>query len=262
MTAQSMNYTGRIDIELNEVSATYREENGQCVLTINWLLGHYNLNKTCQLYLSLEGDQTSESRRFDLGLLGDGQGERVLTFAQMRNPELVKLRLKVVETNLDGIPLIKAQGDKISPVNLNADNRSRSFLKMVSSPDLTVPWRVEFPNDEPTLMISEREDLYQKLRNKSQLFEPLVLADVVRQVFIWMANSELAYGDEILKEWLLFFERLLCPQGFIQKDRSNEDDYEDVMEMANVVSEEFAKKYEFNQSISSIIDAEEQSRNG
>jgi hypothetical protein len=65
-----------------------------------------------------------------------------------------------------------------------------------------------------------------------------------------------------LKEWLLFFERLLCPQGFIQKDRSNEDDYEDVMEMANVVSEEFAKKYEFNQSISSIIDAEEQSRNG
>ena len=123
MTAQSMNYTGRIDIELNEVSATYREENGQCVLTINWLLGHYNLNKTCQLYLSLEGDQTSESRRFDLGLLGDGQGERVLTFAQMRNPELVKLRLKVVETNVDGIPLIKAQGDKISPVNLNADNR-------------------------------------------------------------------------------------------------------------------------------------------
>jgi hypothetical protein len=34
------------------------------------------------------------------------------------------------------------------------------------------------------------------------------------------------------------------------------------MEMANVVSEEFAKKYEFNQSISSIIDAEEQLRNG
>jgi len=143
MTANSINYTGRIDIELNEVSATYREDNGQCLITISWLLGHYGLNKTCQLFLSLEGDQTSESRRFDLGLLGDGQGERILTFAQIRNPELIKLRLKVVETNLEGIPLIKAQGDKITPVNLNADNRSRSFLKMISSPDLTVPWRVE-----------------------------------------------------------------------------------------------------------------------
>ena len=262
MTANSINYTGRIDIEVNEVSATYREDNGQCLITISWLLGHYGLNKTCQLFLSLEGDQTSESRRFDLGLLGDGQGERVLTFAQIRNPELIKLRLKVVESNLDGIPLIKAQGDKIAPVNLNADNRSRSFLKMVSSPDLTVPWRVEFRNDEPVLMISEREDLFQKLRNKSQLFEPLVLADVVRQVFIWMATSDLSYSDEILKEWVLFFERLSCPQGFVQTERSHEDDYEEIMEMANIVSEEFAKKYGFIESISSIIDVEEQSGNG
>jgi len=261
MTANSINYTGRIDIELNEVNATYREDNGQCLITISWLLGHYGLNKTCQLFLSLEGDQTSESRRFDLGLLGDGQGERILTFAQIRNPELIKLRLKVVETNLEGIPLIKAQGDKITPVNLNADNRSRSFLKMVSSPDLTVPWRVEFENDEPVLKISEREDLFQKLRNKSQIFEPLVLADVVRQVFIWMATSDLSYSDEVLKEWVLFFERFSCPQGFVQTERSHEVDYEEVVEMANVVSEEFAKKYDFIQSISSIIDAEEQSGN-
>jgi len=262
MSIYSMNYTGRIDFDVNEVSATYREENGQGTLTVRWLLGHYGLNSNSQLFLTMEGDETSESRRFDLGVIGAGQGEIVLPPTQFRNPELIKLRLKVVEVNPDGIPMILAQGDKISPVNLDSNNRSRSFLKIVNSPDLTVPWRVEFPDDEPVLMVSDRDELFLKLRNKSPLFEPLVLSDVVRQIFVWIAISDLAYGSEILKEWILFFEQLTCPHGFIQEDRSHEDDTEAVMRFANDVSEEFAKKHNFTQSISSIIEAEEQSRNG
>ena len=262
MSIYSMNYTGRIDFEVNEVSASYREENGQGTLTVRWLLGHYGLNSNSQLFLTMEGDETSESRRFGLGLLGVGQGEIVLPITQFRNPELIKLRLKVVEVDSDGIPMILAQGDKISPLNLNSNNRSRSFLKIMNSPDLTVPWRVGFPDDEPVLYVSDRDELFLKLRNKSPLFEPLVLAEVVRQIFVWIATSDLAYGSEVLKEWILFFEQLTCPHGFIQEDRSHEDDSEAVMQFANDVSEEFAKKHNFTQSISSIIEAEEQSRNG
>lgn len=264
MPAIRINYTGRIDIQSEEVTATYREEAGTCVLVVKWLLGHYGLSPDCNLYLGLEGDGTSESRRYELGRLGDGQGEQTLRLTQVRDPELIKIRLKVVENDSSGIPIIKAQGDKISPLNLNASNQSRSFLKILKAPDLTVPWRVAFDEDEPILLVSDREELFHKLRDTSPLFIPLVLPEVVRQVFVWLATSEVDYSSEVLKEWIIFFEHLTCPHGFIQQDRSSRDpeEVEEVMRVASFVSEEFAKKFEFNRRISSVFDSEETRVNG
>ena len=256
MSLLRMNYTGRIDIESQEVSATYRVDNGQYVLTIKWLLGHYGMNKDCQLFVGLEGDGTSESRRFDLGKLGDGQGEGTLTIAQVRNPDLIKIRLKVVELSHNGVPLIKAQCDKISPLNIDGNNRSRSFLKIVKRLDLTVPWLVEFEEDEPTLVISDRDGLYHKLRDTSPIFMPLVLAEVVRQVFVWLATTDVDYNDDILTEWILLFERLTCPHGFIQAEHALEDEDEmaDVERVAKDVSEEFAKKFNLIEKVSSTFE--------
>ena len=259
MTATRMNYTGRIDIDSQEVSATYREDQGQFILTVKWLLGHHGMNEDCELRIELKGSGTSESRRFDFGLLGNGQGEETLTLAQVRNPELIKVRLVVVETSDNGIPLIRAQIDKISPLNLNDKNHSRSFLKIGKSPDLTVPWRVEFPDDEPILMISDREELCYKLRDTSPIFMPLVLAEVVRQIFEWLVTTDVDYNNDILKEWILLFEQLTCPHGFIQAEhrREDEEEFADVKKVANDVSEEFAKKFNFIERISLTFDAGE-----
>jgi len=263
MTASRMNYTGRVDIDPKEVSATYRENNGEYILTVRWLLGHYGMDKNCRLFVGLEGDGTSESRRFDLGLLGEGQGKKDIPIEQVRNPELIKIRLKVVKLSSDGIPLIKAQCDKISPLNSDGNNRSRSFLKIVKSPDLTVPWRIDFPDDEPVLMISDRDDLFLKLRD-TPLFMPLVLAEVVRQVFEWLATSEVDHDNHVLQEWINYFEQLTCPRGFIQMERSrgDDDDFTEVKRVANDVSEEFAKKFNFVEKISSTLDAGEALING
>ena len=264
MPAIRMNYTGRIDIQSEEVSATYREESGVCTLVVKWLLGHHGLNPGCHLYLGLEGDGTSESRRFALGLLGDGQGEQTLRLTQVRNPELIKIRLKVVENDSSGIPIIKAQGDKISPQSLNSSNQSRSFLKILKTPELTVPWRVDFAEDEPVLQISDKEELFHKLRDTSPIFMPLVLPEVVRQIFVWLATTEVDYNNEVLKEWVLLFEQLTCPRGFIQQDHSSSDadDFEEVKRVASFVSEEFAKKFDFIQRISSAFESEETRLNG
>lgn len=263
MSALHINYTGRIDLDSQEVSATYREDKGQFILTVKWLLGHHRMNEDCVLSIELKGAGTSESRRFDFGLLGDGQGEEILTLAQVRNPELIKIRLVVVEASHNGIPLIRAQIDRISPLNLHGNNRSRSFLKIVKSPDLTVPWRVEFPDDEPILKISDREELYHKLRDTSPIFMPLVLAEVVGQIFVWLSTSEVDYNNDILNEWILFFEQLTCPHGFIQAEHSREDEEEfaDVKRVANDVSEEFAKKFHLIEKISSAFDAGEELSN-
>ena len=134
-----------------------------------------------------------------------------------------------------------------------------SFLKIVKRLDLTVPWRVEFEEDEPTLVISDREGLYHKLRDTSPIFMPLVLAEVVRQVFVWLATTDVDYNDDILTEWILLFERLTCPHGFIQAEhrREDEEEFADVKKVANDVSEEFAKKFNFIERISLTFDAGE-----
>jgi len=243
MSTLAMNYTGRIDIEAHEIEATYVVENDQYELSLKWLLGHYGLPENCKLFIEMKGGSTTETRRFELGMLGDGQGEKTLNLAHIRNPELIKIRFGVVIVDSNGLPMIKADRDRISPLNLNENNRSRSLLKMVKSPDLTVPWRVEFNDEEPVLMISDRQELFHNLRDTSPLFTPLVLPDVVRQIFEWMALSDIDYSADVMKQWVKYFEDLTCPTGFIQVDRSQ-------------VSEEFSKKFKIVDAVASTFDRE------
>jgi hypothetical protein len=129
---------------------------------------------------------------------------------------------------------------------------------MVKSPDLTVPWRMEFNDDEPVLMISDRQELFHNLRDTSPLFTPLVLPDVVRQIFEWMALSDVDYTSEVMKQWVKYFEKLSCPSDFIQVDRSqaNEDEINEVMNMSRIVSEEFSKKFKIIDAVASTFDRE------
>ena len=257
MNAIKMNYTGRIDIQEHEIEATYEIENDEYSLTLKWLLGHYGLPNNCNLFVEMKGgSQTTETRRFELGSLIDGNGEKTLKVAQIRNPELIKLRFGVVEVSANGLPMIKADRDRIAPHNLNENNQSRSFLKMIKSSELIVPWRVDFIDEEPVLLITDRQDLFHSLRDTSPLFQPLVLSDVVRQVFERLAIDEADYNNIVIKEWVNFFEELTCPNGFIQKTRidATEEEQEEVKHMSRIVSEEFTKKFKFIDAIASTFE--------
>lgn len=259
MTALTINYTGRIDIEPQEIEATYRIDNDKYLLEIKWWLGLYPLGEDCKIFIEMRGEgKTTEARRFELGQLSSKNGSKMITLEQVRNPELVRIRFGVVASDANGIPLIKAHCDNIAPVNLNENNRSRSFLKMVKAPELVVPWRLEFYDGEPVLMISDREELFHRLRDTSPLFTPLVLSEVVRQVFEWIAFEDLDYTSKISNEWVAFFEQLTCPVGFIREERSRDDDedFRSVELMSRVVSEEFSKKFRLIDAIASTFNGE------
>jgi hypothetical protein len=202
------------------------------------------------------GSQTTETRRFELGTLIDGNGEKTLKIAQVRNPELIKLRFGVVEVDTNGLPMIKADRDRIAPHNLNENNQSRSFLKMIKSSELIVPWRVDFIDEEPVLLITDRQELFHSLRDTSPLFQPLVLSDVVRQVFERLAINEADYSNAVIKQWVKFFEDLTCPIGFIQMERlgATEEELDEVKLMSQIVSEEFSKKFKFIDAIASTFE--------
>ena len=108
-----------------------------------------------------------------------------------------------------------------------------------------VPWRLSFNDEEPIIVISGRQDLYQQLRESSPIFNPLVLSEVVRQVFEWMALSDDDFSGEVSKQWIKFFTKLSCLAGFLEEVHSADDEEQlvEVREMAQRVSDEFARKF-------------------
>lgn len=255
---ERINYTGRIDLQDHEVEATYQIVDEQFDLSLKWLLGHYGLPKDCKLFFELTGGSTTEKHRFEIGDLGDGLGEKQIRIP-VRNPDLITLRFIVARVDEKGVPLIKAQKDKIRPNNLGENNRSRSFLKIVKNPDLTVPWRVVISEDEPILMITDREELFIELRDVSQLFKPSILPDVVRQVFELLATSDVDINNRTVKQWIKYFVSLSCPSSFFESShsRGDEEQYNEVVELSYAISDEFSKKFKILPTIKSIFESEE-----
>lgn len=251
-----LNYTDRIDFLPNEVEATYHVVDDKYVLRVKWMLGHYSFPEECTFFAELRGgSSTTEAHRIEFGLLGHGNGDRETELTQVRNPELIKLRFGVVSPEPNLKRRIVGQIDDVVPTTTSESADSRSFLKIVRSTELSVPWRVDFVEDEPILLISDREELFHNLRDSTPLFFPLVLAEVVRQIFEWMAFEEINLESRSAKEWVNFFEGLTCPKGFFDENRSRLDDdqREDVRRTAWAVSEEFAKRHKLIHQISLIF---------
>ncbi len=260
MSTTALNFTGRIDLDEHEIQAAYRIEDDVFVLQLRWFLEHYSLSADSTLFIEMKGgSQTSETHRLDLGLLGNGTGERELRIERVRNHDLIKIRFGVVKKNDLGIPMILADRDRISPINSGEGAPSRSFLKMVKVSDLPTPWRVHFEDDEPVLQVTDRSGLYQQLRDSSPLFLLVILPEVVRQIFEWLATTEVDRTSGSIRQWIKYFERFHCPVGFLNqvRERSDEDSWLDVTSNARVVSEEFSKSFKFIDKLADIFTSEE-----
>ena len=258
ITRERINYTGRIDLESHEVEATYRVENDLVDLTIKWLLGHYGLPKDCKLVTEIGAPgKSTEFIRIELGDLGEGHGEKTLQL-KVRNPELIGIRFKVIQINSDGVPFSRAYA-KVRPDDLSENSRARSFLKIIKDEDLTVPWQVKFENDLPYLAVPPYDDLFPDLALAKNLFIPTVLPDVVRQIFEWLATSEVDLNNETIRQWIKFFEKLSCESNFFESSqaRDNQEWQNKVIAKAIEVSEEFSKKFAIIHSIKSAFETEE-----
>ena len=97
MAEVQFNYTGRIKLQPQDVVASYRVEGDLQHLALEWNLEQYPLRSSCYVILEVEAVGTTDIRRFELGDLGDGARSTSLSFQKLRNPELIRLRFKVVE---------------------------------------------------------------------------------------------------------------------------------------------------------------------
>ncbi|MBM4075185.1 MAG: hypothetical protein FJ267_06035 [Planctomycetes bacterium] len=145
--------------------------------------------------------------------------------------------------------MIRGVLDGIYPLDESDNSKSKSILKIVRDDELGVPWQLRF-EEIPVLYLTGRRDLFVYLKESSREFNPTVLPEIVRQIFEWLALGDHDFDDEILGQWVIFFEALGCEPGFLETSRTRTDDeVEDVGSRGVRLSEEFARRFEFVESL-------------
>lgn len=247
MAQVEINYTDRVQILPTEVHSSFRLDGSEQVLTLKWTLSHYSFPQTSKVIVEVESTGTTDVRRLELGAIGGK--DRVVSerFPRLRNPELIRLRLKVVDTDRStGLPMIRGVVDRVYPLDENDNSKSKSILKIVRDEELGIPWQLRF-EEIPVLYITGRRDLFVYLKESSREFNPTVLPEVVSQIFGWLALNDCDFDDEIIRQWVNFFENLGSEPGFLELNRSraDEDEVGDVLSRGARLSEEFVRRFGF-----------------
>jgi|GEM_PF-3639874 len=264
--AQEMNFIGRIDIPSTRVSAKMVNRNGVPWMELIWDFQGLPFQGTDEIVLDLEFKHTMETDRQFVGALSNTTGFFEVDLAKFRNPGLVSPRLKVVRRELNGVRKHVGVLDRIVVESLEDDPNSGSILKIVEDLDLKIPWELRIEVGVPILYVSGREELYVHFRyDLKPYFEALVLPEVVRQIFTWLATTSDFADPNTSDLWEKTFARLQVGSEELRNFRKQfalatsgdgEDTPEEVSkrinESATRVSEVFTEKEEFLQKLNVI----------
>lgn len=244
---QSFNYTNKIQLDENEIKAIYREvKENNYIITLKWDLSAHNIVEDYNLFYELKGQHTTETRRQAIEVT---TGLTEYGFEFLGDPDLIKIRFIAVASR-NSIPMIIAERDQILP--LSEDGRSRSFLKIHKLDNLDVAWEINFDDNIPILNISSHSKIYEN-RN---YFLPIILPNVVQQIFEWLVLSDEDLSGDLLRHWVNYFEDICRKPDMIAELRSKdpEDKNKSVHEESLSIREKFAKKHNTLDAVAHILD--------
>jgi hypothetical protein len=255
---QRLNYTGRIELSNNDVSAKFQNIGSLKTILLTWKLGIFNFSSSSEIIVDLRAAGTTETRRIFIGNVDQDISQYEIDISQMRNPELAKIRFKVCEKDNLGISRIKAQIDNLVPKNSDADDNARSFLKLAKDDELDVPWELRFEAGEPCLFITGKKELYHQLRNRSPWFLPSIMHEVVRQVFLWLIDQSDYENLDIAEKWKQFFIELGCDSDIFNAAEELDliERREEVDSQLRVIIQSFVRRHNILNQLASLILAE------
>ena len=117
---------------------------------------------------------------------------------------------------------------------------------------MNVPCIIQYTDGEPLLVISGKEDVYSILRDPKSTFEFSILAEVVRQIFIWRAEDRELINEKISEAWKSFFISQGAEDDIFDSDilyTDLDDRKQNILDMAIIVSGNFAANHELNKAI-------------
>ena len=248
---QKLNYTKRIDLPLDCLNAQIDISSSAFLLNLEWNLASYKFDPDAEIWIEVKSAGSYDYQRYLLGRVASGLGKEIIDITNSRDPITSRLRYKVVQ-NKQGKRLIVGNLDNFIPRTPVSEADSKSILKIKRDSLLDVPWIIQYTDGEPLLVISGKEDVYSILRDPKSTFEFSILAEVVRQIFIWRAEDRELINEKISEAWKSFFISQGADDDIFDSDilyADPEDRKQNVLDMAIIVSSNFAANHGLNKAI-------------
>jgi hypothetical protein len=218
---------------------------------LEWNLSSFKFDPNAEIWIEVKTAGSYDYQRYSLGKIVNGIGKKSIDISSTRDPITSRLRFKIVQ-NKQGKRLIIGNLDNFTPRTPVSEVDSKSILKIKRDSSLVVPWIVQYTDGEPLLVISGKEDVYSILRDPKSSFEFSILAEVVRQIFIWRAEDREQINEKISEAWKSFFVLHGADDEIFDSDilyADLDDRKQNVLDMAIKVSGNFAAKHELNKAI-------------
>ncbi len=209
-----LNFTNRIDLDPSVIKAK--------IFPSALQVGEYEISITADLSsVPLTGDfdvvflykAIGETKRDEIKNQTGNKVEVTHSLQGMRKPLEVEIDVKVVQMDSKLIPIIRASIKRVIPEVPDKQSARSSALKTKKDSDLNVPWRLYFSEEYPILHVSDKHGLYDQLFSTPQ-FDPLILSDVTRQIFLWLVFDPSPKDQYFVGIWKTIFESLGCEQAF------------------------------------------------
>ena len=220
-----VNFTKRIDLEPESVKAK--------LVPSPSATGEYDVSVEADLTgIAISGEFTivlthkalGETKRFELPGQRDFKISLTNSLHGMRNPLEVVSQLELIQSDSSNIPVIRASVRNINPEIPGKQSAKKSALKTKRDPDLNVPWRLNYSEGYPILHVTDKNGLYDQLFLTPQ-FDPLILPEVVRQIFNWLVFDPDQKDNFHVDAWKMIFEQLGCERAFFDSlPTPNEED--------------------------------------
>ena len=254
---KSINYTNRLEIPSSLIEAKIEKIGSEWRLVINYDFNSLKLDSKWFVVMDIFVPGTTESRRYSLDGISISPPGKIFDLSDMINPSDSKLRIKVIDSS-DGPRIIKAQIDDFVPISDENLDNSRSLLPIKPGIDLISPWTLKIVKGVPTLYVSDKGDLYNSLRSKVRApwFYPVIMHDVFRQIFEWVASSEGYENEKVAEKWKkLFIDTYGCPGDFFEtvNDKDELEKQEDIISQGRSISDEISRQKMHIEKIVSLL---------
>lgn len=246
MSVSHFNYTGRQRVRRDDIKVAVVGQPPEATIAASFQLDAYRFPESASVVLEAQAGWTVQ--RFDWGRVGLMTPPARLRLDEFDSLAGLLFRLKVVGSGTNEGRIL-GEADRLRPIGTIEEASQRSFI-IVRPGDLgQVPWRLDFDENQPVLVINRcLGDHHELLQRKA--VSALLLPEVFRQVLTRAASAGSDPDDE--NSWqnqvIRFGERM----GGVSLPESDDDD--EIARWTRDVVETFCRRHRFADGLASALE--------
>ena len=253
---RTVNPTGKVRIEQDYVSASFLPASIFSEIQVSWNLETFSFHDSADVVVEITTLGNTERRVQPLASFRRGS----LTFKVPENSVRHSTTVQLFVSDVTSLRLILGSSARMSLTPSTEKNSKSSLLPVQPLEDLEQAFALDFTSGSPVLQVSNKDGIFRDLVS-NPLFLPTILPSVVQTIAYQCLAVSDPFDSNVLDSWDRQFISWGCDADSISRVRSSivrdQADYEalaQAQELAEFITECFAKKQKFAKRLRDSIE--------